>query len=226
MAPVLAYWNIRGLAQPIRLLLEYTGTEFEDKYFECGPAPKFDKSCWFDIKQDLGLDFPNLPYYIDDDVKITQSNAIMRYIARKHDLCGKTENEKVRVDMLENQSMDFRNSFVRLCYLDFDNQKQKYLDALGDTIKMFSTFLGDRPWYAGDNITFVDFIMYELIDQHLQVDGSILKNAKNLVEFQKRFEDLEPIKKYMASPRFMKAPINNKMAKFGAKQNQVYLVMQ
>ena len=28
-----------------------------------------------------------LPYYIDGDVKITQSNAILRYIGRKHNLC-------------------------------------------------------------------------------------------------------------------------------------------
>ncbi len=78
--PQLAYWDIRGvgpyqdnvyskslftvnfyqLAQPIRLLLAYTGTEFEDKYYVCGPAPTFDKSCWFDIKFSLGLDFPNV----------------------------------------------------------------------------------------------------------------------------------------------------------------------
>ncbi|KAK8739209.1 hypothetical protein OTU49_003533 [Cherax quadricarinatus] len=217
MAPVLGYWNIRGLAQPIRLLLEYTGTEFEDKFYVCGPAPDYDKSCWFDIKEDLGLDFPNLPYYIDGDVKITQSNAILRYISRKHDLVGKTEEEKIRVDILENQAMDFRNGFVRLCYLEFNLQKQRYLDALPKTIKTFSEFLGTRPWFAGDNITFVDFLMYELLDQHLQLDDTCLKNAKNLQEFQKRFEDLEPIKKYMASPRFMKAPLNNKMAKFGAK---------
>ena len=64
MAPaVLCYWDIRGLAQPIRLLLEYTNTEFKDKMMACGPAPKFDKSGWFDSKHSLGLDFPNLPYY-------------------------------------------------------------------------------------------------------------------------------------------------------------------
>lgn len=60
-----------------------------------------------------------LPYYFDGDTKVTQSNAILRYIARKHDLCGKTEEEKVRVDMLENQAMDLRNGFTRLCYRDF-----------------------------------------------------------------------------------------------------------
>ncbi|MCL4122931.1 UNVERIFIED_CONTAM: hypothetical protein GTU68_054578 [Idotea baltica] len=172
--PVLAYWDIRGLAQPIRLLLEYTGTSFEDKYYKCGPAPDFDKTCWFGIKFDLGLDFPNLPYYEDGDVKVTQSNAIMRYIARKNDLCGKTDEEKVRVDVLENQSMDFRNGLVRLCYNpDFENLKAKYLDNLSDTLKQFSKFLGERKWFAGDSITFPDFIMYELLDQHKQLASGL-----------------------------------------------------
>ena len=53
------------LAQPIRMLLEHTGTEYKEKQYKCGPAPDFDKSCWFEIKETLGFDFPNLPYMID-----------------------------------------------------------------------------------------------------------------------------------------------------------------
>jgi hypothetical protein len=30
-----------------------------------GPAPDFDKSSFRNVKDSLGLDFPNLPYYID-----------------------------------------------------------------------------------------------------------------------------------------------------------------
>jgi glutathione S-transferase len=90
MAATLCYWDIRGLAQPIRLLLEYTGTQYEDKKLSCGPPPSFDKSCWLDNKFSLGLDFPNLPYYIDGDVKLTQSNAILKHIGRKNNLVGTT----------------------------------------------------------------------------------------------------------------------------------------
>ena len=52
------------LAQPIRLLLEYTGTKYEEKFYKCGPAPDFDKSCWFDNKFSLSLDFPNVSLII------------------------------------------------------------------------------------------------------------------------------------------------------------------
>ena len=41
------------------------------------------KECWFSEKQSLGLDFPNLPYFIDGDVNLTETRAIMKYIASK-----------------------------------------------------------------------------------------------------------------------------------------------
>merc|ERR1739848_252002 len=65
----LGYWAIRGLASPIRYLLEYVGAEYEETRYESG-----DK--WFPVKFDLGLDFPNLPWFEDGDVKINQSGAI------------------------------------------------------------------------------------------------------------------------------------------------------
>jgi hypothetical protein len=56
---VLGYWAIRGLAQVPRLLLSYTGVEFEDRHY-------VNSDKWFkDDKVHLGLDFPNLPYLID-----------------------------------------------------------------------------------------------------------------------------------------------------------------
>ncbi|KAK8760834.1 hypothetical protein V5799_027896 [Amblyomma americanum] len=57
-----------------------------------------------------------LPYYIDGDLKLTQSMAILRYLARKHGLDGKTEAQKQRIDITEQQFADFRMNWVRLCY--------------------------------------------------------------------------------------------------------------
>ncbi|XP_018589386.1 glutathione S-transferase Mu 3-like [Scleropages formosus] len=218
MAMKLAYWDIRGLAQPIRLLLEYTGTSYEEKFYSCGEAPNYDKSCWFDEKEKLGIDFANLPYLVDGDRKIVQSNAIMRYIGRKHNLCGESEDEIVRVDILENQAMDFRNGFVMMCYTDFDRIKPDYLQKLPGLLKQFSDFLGDKKWFAGDKITFVDFIIYELLDQHRMFEPTCLDKFKNLTDFLDRFEGLEKIAAYMKSERFMKTPVNNKMAKWGNKK--------
>jgi len=224
--PVLCYWDIRGLAQPIRMLLAYTETEFEDKQLSCGPAPDYDKSCWFDQKFSLGLDFPNLPYFIDGDIKLTQTNAIMRYIGRKHDLCGKTEEERARVDMLAEQSMDLRNGWVRLCYsgsvyasgVDYESAKKAYLEGLPKTLQQFEAFLGGRQWFAGSSLAFPDFHMYELLDQHKLMVPNCLADCPNLTAFMERFESLPQIAKYKKSPKFMSSPINNKMASFGGEK--------
>jgi len=217
--PEFAYWSIRGLAAPIRMLLEYTDTKFTDKEFDCGPAPTFDKTCWTDIKFNLGLDFPNLPYYKDGDISITQSNAILRYIARKNNLCGITEQEKVLVDMMADEAMDFRNGWVRLCYNPkFDILKVDYLEkTLPAKLDSFEKFLGSRPFFCGDSPTFPDFHMYELLVQHAMLAPEQIKARQNLSAFIERFEALPKIKAYMTSDRYRKAPINNKMAAFGAK---------
>ncbi|XP_013875683.1 glutathione S-transferase Mu 3 [Austrofundulus limnaeus] len=218
MAMTLGYWDIRGLAQPIRLLLEYTDTKYEEKLYSCGEAPDYDKTCWINEKDKLGINFVNLPYLLDGDRKIVQSNAIMRYIARKHNMCGETEDEKVRVDILENQAMDFRNGFVMMCYTDLDNKKPGYLKNLPGVLKQFSDFLGGMKWFAGDKITFVDFIMYELFDQHRMFHPSCFDDFQNLKDFMDRFENLDKIAAYMKSDRFIKTPVNNKMAKWGNKK--------
>ncbi|KAI2518302.1 glutathione S-transferase mu 2 [Homo sapiens] len=151
MPMTLGYWNIRGLAHSIRLLLEYTDSSYEEKKYTMGDAPDYDRSQWLNEKFKLGLDFPNLPYLIDGTHKITQSNAILRYIARKHNLCGESEKEQIREDILENQFMDSRMQLAKLCYdPDFEKLKPEYLQALPEMLKLYSQFLGKQPWFLGD----------------------------------------------------------------------------
>ncbi|XP_064607319.1 glutathione S-transferase Mu 3-like isoform X2 [Liolophura sinensis] len=176
--------------------------ELEDWITNCSQSPFSLHSIW-------------LPYYIDGDMKITQSNAIMRYIGRKHNMLGSSEREKVRVDMMENQAMDFRNNVVRLCYNpEYEKLKVNYFKNLPLLLKQFEEFLGDDPWFGGKNITIVDFPMYELFDQHKLMESTSLDNFPKLCAFMKRFEELPNIKKYMSSDKFMSRPVNNKVAQF------------
>ncbi len=73
--PTLGYYDTRGLAQSIRLLLKYAGVEFNDKRYPFGPGSTLAeveslRKYWLVDKFNLGLDFPNVPYYIDGDVKV------------------------------------------------------------------------------------------------------------------------------------------------------------
>lgn len=234
MAMTLGYWDIRGLAHGIRLLLEFTETPYEDKQYNSGEACDFDKTQWSFVtqklaldppsvcssrgttgwtqwtseKNKLGLDFPNLPYLIDGETKISQSNAILRYLARKLKMCGDSEEELIRIDMLENQVMDFRMGFGKMCYSsDFEKLKPEYLKQLPGNLKLFSQFLGDRKWFAGKKITYIDFLAYDILDVHRMFEPKCLDQFTNLKDFLDRFEALEKISAYMNSGRYLKNPV-------------------
>lgn len=216
MSAKLGYWKIRCLAQPIRLLLKYVGEEFEDIKYEMTDGPEFSREEWTSVKYSLGLEFPNLPYFIDGDVKLTQTSTILRYIAGKYDLLGKSTAEKLQCDMMYEYGVDLRDDTVMICYdPQYETLNEAYFKKLKDKLAPFENYLRDgRPWFAAQTITMCDFLMYETLDQNLVMDAGCLDDYPKLKAFHKRFEELPKIKEYMQSDRFMARPVNNKWAGF------------
>ena len=143
------YWNIRALAEPIRLMLEYCGADYDNKsYVVLGEPPNVDKSQWFDVKFELGLEFPNLPYLIDGDVKMTKSWAIMNYVARKFGkLVPKSEEETQRCDMVKEAYIDMWFVIKRMLFSS-DGRKvamtNLFANDLPEYLCTFEKFLSDK----------------------------------------------------------------------------------
>lgn len=77
------------------------------------------------------------------DLKLTQSAAILRHVARKAKLVGDTLEEQAIVDMLEQQAIDFRVGLTRRCYSDdYENLRGPYLAELDGIIKEWANYLG------------------------------------------------------------------------------------
>jgi len=125
---ILGYWDIRGLGQVTRLLAEYAGLPYVDKRYKAGPPPDYNRDIWLKEKFNLGLDFPNLPYIIDGDIKVSMSNACFRYLGRKAGLLGKNEKEQALCDLAAEITKDFRDVIVDIYYgfgLDDNSWEQK-----------------------------------------------------------------------------------------------------
>ncbi|GFU01737.1 glutathione S-transferase Mu 1 [Trichonephila clavipes] len=208
--PILGYWDARGMAEPIRYLLRYKKADFEDKRY----VVKADD--WQKEKYSLELDFPNLPYYIDGDMKLTQSVAILRYLARKYGMDGKNVEEKHIISMIEQQIMDFRANLKNLVFSEnYENDKEEFIKDLPKQYQLWEKFLGDRKYIAGDEITYVDFQVYEIFDFYRIFHPSTFECFPTMKAFHDRIKNLPEIKHYTSSSAYRIWPLFGPMAKFG-----------
>ncbi len=79
--------------------------------------------------------------------------------------------------------------------------KVDYIKGLKDKLKPYSVFLGSRKFFASDDVTMVDFRMYELLKVLSIFSPSSFEDFPNLSRFLQRFEDIPNIKAYMESSR-------------------------
>jgi glutathione S-transferase len=166
----------------------------------------------------LGLDFPNLPYYIDGELKITESWAILKYVANKAGIQLAGAKEEAIADMVAGVVNDFRMSFVMMCYRsNFEENKANFLEGLPKRLEGFNQFLSGKKWAAGDNLSYVDFAFAEILDHVRMMNPGCDDKYSNVKEYLDRFFDLEKIKSYRCSERFFMYPVNNRMANWGAK---------
>merc|ERR1712002_35813 len=212
---ILGYWDIRGLAESIRLLLEHTGTEYEDRRVH------MTKPTWLDYKQGLGFDFPNLPYFQEGEFKLTQSLAILRYLGRKSGLIGTSELELSRVDLLGDVLTDYRGHLTSLCYnADFTPSmidSWKSTSGLVERLKSLEKFFlsSSGNWWAGENLTWVDFLAWEFLDQHRILIPGCLEGMDGIKGFMERFSSLPNVASYLARPTYRSFPIWSVRAKYG-----------
>jgi glutathione S-transferase len=115
----------------------------------------------------LGLDFPNLPYLIDGDFKLTETSAISFYIIERskkgEQLLGKNLKERAMIMSVCSIIKDLYESINRLIYDPQSNTKKEevYKEIVSDKMKYLSTFRGKKEWLF-DRLTLPDFMLAEL----------------------------------------------------------------
>eukprot|EP01006_Ploeotia_vitrea_P009526 TRINITY_DN2254_c0_g1_i1.p2 TRINITY_DN2254_c0_g1~~TRINITY_DN2254_c0_g1_i1.p2 ORF type:complete len:436 (-),score=89.83 TRINITY_DN2254_c0_g1_i1:1747-3054(-) len=221
------YWDIRGLASSFRLFFQYMGIKFTDNQYSCVKKEdgSWDRSAWADVaKPPLKAREPlmNLPYLVDGDNVVTQTNAIWSYLGRTYNMYGDDETTRSRVDMILCQTMDLRNSFVSICYGSKENlekQRPTYgAQTAGPHLAKFEATLGKwgTNFIASNNVTIADFHTWDMLDQHTQLLGKdYLQEYPLLKAYYDRVGNLPATVAYKQTAAY-KLPLNNKSASFGA----------
>ena len=226
----LGYWAIRGLGQPIRFLLAHAEVAFSEVRLgvnQDGSIVADESHDWATHKDTLSVPFPNLPYLIDSsgpaEVRLTQSNAVMRYLARRFDYCGDTASDQICIDVLQDEAYDLRNSIVETVYT-LGAEYEAAFDELTSAavpryLAGFESYLSNRgihTHFVGTRISLVDFILYELIWQvSIMVLGSVTDTHRpSLQRFIEAFAKIPQITAYMARSDYIDRPINSVSASF------------
>jgi len=228
----LCYWGIRGLAQPIRFLLVYADVSFSEirlGVLQDGTLLNKDDedADWANVRSTLTMPFPNLPYLIDSSrgatIQLTQSNAILRHLARRLDFYGDSESERTEIDVLQDEAYDFRNEIIKTAYTPGDDYTDLYeyfsTDTLPRYLNSFDSYLATREnnkFFVGTRLSLVDFVLYELFWQMtLMVPNSITESHRpSLFGYIKAFEEIPRIAAYMKSENYIEHPINSPWASF------------
>jgi len=228
----LGYWGIRGLAQPIRFMLVSADVPFSEVrlgVLQDGTLlnESEEDEDWASVRSTLGMPFPNLPYLIDtrgdSPVNLSQSNAILRYLARGFDFYGDSESERIEIDVLQDEAYDFRNEIIDTAYTLGEGYAAAFEEFSGNTLPRyldsFEAYLAKREnkdFFVGNRLSLVDFVLYELFWQMtLMVPDSITASSRPMLSaFIKAFEKTPGIANYLQSENYIEHPINSPWASF------------
>ena len=211
--PILGYWHIRGLAEGIRYLLDYLNVDFENKTYIQGPAPDFDRSSWESVYEHLGMHFPNLPYFWDGDLKISETLAIYQYIASQYGpaLAGSTNKERAEINQLGGVLHDLKFWLAGTCYSpDFPEKRDSIVQEGKDWLAYIGKFLGDKQFLIGDQITYPDFIFFESMEMINAISpGAVHAAGEKLELYRARIAALPQLQARITGQRL---PWNNTQA--------------
>jgi len=200
----LVYFPVRGRAQALRYMCLDNDIALEEQVVSMtsGEWPALKPKCVFG----------QLPVLHDGNFEIAQSNAILRHVARKHGLYGKDDTEKTWIDMINDTQEDVRLSYVRLIYQQYDTEKDNYIKSLPEKLAMFEKVLGKndggKGFFVGSKVSFLDYNMYDLLDNFTILSPHCLDAFPHLKSFHQRFGSRDKIAKYRQCDAFKNIPIN------------------
>ena len=150
------------------------------------------------MKPTLGFAFPNLPYLVHGDVKMTETAAIHRYLADgwNRDLLGKTPAQRGQAAMLEGVLQGIKGPVTTPCYA---GEKEKALEAIQQKLPAVVQFM-TRKFLTGDEPVYVDFFFFELLELIVFLtDGGVFSDHPRLVQYHRDMANLPGLKEYLES---------------------------
>ncbi|KAK4525947.1 hypothetical protein GAYE_SCF18G3856 [Galdieria yellowstonensis] len=197
----LTYFNIRGLGEPVRLLFEDNGIKYSEERVEAGEQ-------WQKLKQEGvssgKIPFGQMPVLRDGSMYLAQSGAILRHLARKHNLYGDTEEEKALADMINDFANDLRTPYVRMIYSDtWKEMLPEYLETAKKQLELLDKYLTRRgkSYSVSDKPCFADYNLLAMLDCMYRLKEDLFDSLGSVKQYYLRMKQRPNIAAYMQSNR-------------------------
>uniref|UniRef100_A0A915E0P3 glutathione transferase n=1 Tax=Ditylenchus dipsaci TaxID=166011 RepID=A0A915E0P3_9BILA len=159
----LTYFPLRGLGEATRLILTYSQQQFENETITHEQLAEMKPK----------LTYGKVPVLEVDGKKLYQSATICRYLGEKHDLAGKDDWEKAKV----NEVVDFyKDVYAELAHYLYnimysrpgDTKKLREEVFVPGATRLFAIFVkllkeSGSGYFAPSGLTFVDFIVADYL---------------------------------------------------------------
>ncbi|KAM3914073.1 glutathione S-transferase P [Leptodactylus fuscus] len=189
----------------MRMLMADQGVGWKDQVVEMDRA-------WLEGELKRKAVFGRLPGLRDGDLTLYQSSAILRHLGRNHGLYGHSPREASLIDMVSDGVADLREKYFKLIYLDYDYGKADYIKALPAELGHFERLLasnnGGKGFVVGDQISFADYDLVELLRNHLVLAPDCLSAFPLLSAYVNRISSRPKLEAYLSSDAHKNRPIN------------------
>jgi glutathione S-transferase len=207
----LVYFNGRGLAETIRLMLAITETEYEDFRYPLEVIDwktfKFNRQLFEDDKRSGKLikSMNKLPFLEDDSHIICQSKSIERYLANKLGLMGNNLLEGAKIDSISEIIRDFKTDYQSIRKLD-ENEKEAGLlkwfsETLVQKLELLENLVNET-YSIGKGISYADIVIYSFILHFFDDTKSSYNSINNLPNLKSIVDNIsnnENIKKWIVN---------------------------
>ncbi len=193
--PRLTYFGFRGLGEPVRLMFEDAAAPLDDV--------RVDFAGWQALKKEMP--FGQMPRLEMDGVTLVQSQVIYRHVARKFELTGASPAEALRCEMSSEGVRDAQQRLWDHFWMPGSDKPEAAAaferEGLPASLTLLEHWLGDRPYFAGDRLSYADFYAVTHLDEVCAYFPKALDALPALNAFRRRIWDRPRLAAYAKSGR-------------------------
>eukprot|EP01006_Ploeotia_vitrea_P017283 TRINITY_DN48377_c0_g1_i1.p1 TRINITY_DN48377_c0_g1~~TRINITY_DN48377_c0_g1_i1.p1 ORF type:complete len:304 (-),score=26.30 TRINITY_DN48377_c0_g1_i1:31-912(-) len=198
----LTYFDARGSAEPIRLLLEEAEVSYTDR--------RLTEEEWEEQRKDrLKYPFNKLPHLQEGNNNVNQPMAIIKYLAKATQHGGWDTTSDIQAELIAQGVQDWRTNYEKMVFdKDFTEEKQAtYLNTTAvKHLNQFENLLHDKSVKRHFDFflyvfTYVDLMVWEMLDIHVGMNNETLTGFPALKKLYTNVGKRDGIKKYLNSGR-------------------------